>query len=334
METVTTLPNILRKFNPDLKGMSKGKGKGQTKFNMAVSGAKISGVPGQVRRLIEAMKNDTSVDFQNDWKLVTLFIGGNDLCQYCNDRASLCPQNYRHHMMTSLDILYNEVPRVMVNVLEILQIEGLRRIKRDSLGCSVLQQFICTCFLAPSEDSPELADIKRINQELQIETEKLVYGGRYDGREDFAVVAQPFFKNTIVPLNADGRPDATYFSEDCFHFNERGHSSMATALWNNMLEPVGKKQTYNNFTNSRNDLKCPTKEQPYIFTKVNSLPTVTTTTPVPTTNTSAPPFIPECSDSVPVWLSPVLGAVDLVIGCAITWLLLSCRAKRIGLQSR
>lgn len=34
--------DILRKFNPDLKGMSKGKGKGQTKFNMAVSGAKIS----------------------------------------------------------------------------------------------------------------------------------------------------------------------------------------------------------------------------------------------------------------------------------------------------
>ncbi|XP_072313550.1 phospholipase B1, membrane-associated [Eucyclogobius newberryi] len=334
LETVTTLPNILRKFNPDLKGMSKGQGNLQSKFNMAVSGAKIAAIPDQVTRLIEAMKSDSSVDFENDWKLVTLFIGGNDLCSYCHDRATLSPQKYSQHMMETLDILYNEVPRVLVNVLEILQIEGLRRVKRDSLGCSVLQELVCTCFLTPSDDSPELSEIKRINQELQVETEKLVFGSRYDGREDFAVVAQPFFKNSIVPLNADGRPDDTYFSADCFHFSERGHSSMAAALWNNMLEPVGKKQTFNNFTNARNDLKCPTKDHPYIFTKVNSQPSESTTTaspPVhstPTPSASASPVLPECGDSVPVWLSPVLGVVGLLIGCAVTWLLLSCRAKR------
>uniref|UniRef100_A0A3Q2QY80 Phospholipase B1, membrane-associated n=1 Tax=Fundulus heteroclitus TaxID=8078 RepID=A0A3Q2QY80_FUNHE len=104
-----------------------------------------------------------------------------------------------------------------------------------------------------------MAEMKRINRELQIETEKLVYGGRYDGREDFAVVVQPFFRNSIVPLNAEGLPDTTFFSEDCFHFSERGHAGMAAALWNNMLEPVGKKQSYNNFTNARNILKCPTE---------------------------------------------------------------------------
>ncbi|XP_023256754.1 phospholipase B1, membrane-associated-like [Seriola lalandi dorsalis] len=350
LETVTTLPNILKKFNPKIKGVSKGQGKRQTGLNMAVSGAKISGIPGQVRHLIDTIKNDSSVDFENDWKLVTLFIGGNDLCQYCNDRASLSPQNYSYHMMTSLDMLYKEVPRTIVNVLEILEIEGLRRIKRDSLGCSVLQKYVCPCFLLPGEDSPELAEVKRINRELQIETENLVYGGRYDGREDFAVVAQPFFQNSIVPLNADGRPDTTYFSEDCFHFSERGHADMAIALWNNMLEPVGKKQTYNNFTNARNNIKCPTEEHPYIFTKANSLPSSTTTTapktdsttfpltsttsttttptPAPTTHSTALPLTSDCLDSVPVWLAAVLAVIGLLIGWSVTWLLLSCRAKR------
>uniref|UniRef100_UPI0037E7CE66 phospholipase B1, membrane-associated-like n=1 Tax=Semicossyphus pulcher TaxID=241346 RepID=UPI0037E7CE66 len=332
LETVTTIPNILKKFNPKVIGMSKGQGKWQTGFNVAVSGAKVSGIPGQVRRLIDIMRNDSKVDFKNDWKLVTLFIGGNDLCQYCNDRASLSPQNYSHHMMTSLDMLYKEVPRVIVNVMEILEIEGLRRIKRDSLGCNVLQQFVCPCFLFPGEDSPELAEVKRINRELQTETEKLVYGGRYDGREDFAVVAQPFFQNTVVPVNADAKPDDTYFSEDCFHFSERGHADMATSLWNNMLEPVGKKQTYNNFRNSRNSIKCPTEENPYIFTRVNSLPSSTsapdtTVTKAPITqNTAQPP--PDCTDYVPVWLAAVLAVVGLLIGWGITWLLLSCRAKR------
>ncbi|XP_029315903.1 phospholipase B1, membrane-associated [Cottoperca gobio] len=335
LETVTTLPNILKKFNPKIKGVSKGQGKRRTGFNVAVSGAKISGIPGQIRLLIDTMKNNTAVDFENDWKLVTLFIGGNDLCQYCNDRASLSSQNYSHHMMTSLDMLYKEVPKTIVNVLEILEVEGLRRIKKDSLGCNVLQKYVCPCFLIPGDDSPELAELKRFNRELQIETANLVYGSRYVAREDFAVVLQPFFRNTVVPLNADGRPDSTYFSVDCFHFSERGHADMAAALWNNMLEPVGKKQTYNNFTNARNNIKCPTEEHPYIFTKVNSLPSWTTTaaptthsTASPHSSTTAMPLTSDCTDNVPAWLAAVLAMTGLLIGCGVTWLLLSCRAKR------
>ncbi|XP_040055625.2 phospholipase B1, membrane-associated isoform X1 [Gasterosteus aculeatus] len=308
LETVTTLPNILKKFNPNIKGFSTGQGQKQTGFNMAVSGAKIAGIPGQVRRLIDTMKNNSTLDFEKDWKLVTLFIGGNDLCQYCNDRVSMSPQNYSRHLMTSLDMLYEEVPKTIVNILEILEIEGLRRLKKDSLGCNVLQKFVCPCFLLPGEDSPELAEMKRINRELQLETEELVYGGRYAGREDFAAVVQPFFRNSMLPLNADGRPDTTYFSVDCFHFSERGHAEMASALWNNMLEPVGKKQTYNNFTNTRNNIKCPTEEHPYIFTKVNS--------------------VARCNENVPVWLAAVLAVTGLLIGCAVTWLFLSCSAKR------
>ncbi|KAJ4938911.1 hypothetical protein JOQ06_028377 [Pogonophryne albipinna] len=331
LETVTTLPNILKKFNPEIKGFSKGVGKRQTAFNMAVSGAKIAGIPGQIRKLIDTMKNDTTVDFENDWKLVTLFIGGNDLCQYCNDRATLSLQNYSLHMKTSLDMFYQEVPKIIVNIVEILEMEGLRKIKKDSLGCSVLQPLVCPCFLQTTEDSPELAEIKRFNRDLQFETENVAYGGGYDDREDFAVVVQPFFKNTIIPMNAEGRPDTTYFSVDCFHFSERGHADMASALWNNMLEPVGRKQTYNNFTNARNNIKCPTEEHPYIFTKVNSLPspaTTTTTTTSPTAHSTAlpPPF--ECTNTVPVWLAAVLAVTGLLIGWAVTWLLLCCRDKR------
>uniref|UniRef100_A0A668U0G7 Uncharacterized protein n=1 Tax=Oreochromis aureus TaxID=47969 RepID=A0A668U0G7_OREAU len=88
---------------------------------------------------------------------------------------------------------------------------------------------------------------------------KNTLGCRYDNKEDFAVVLQPFFKSTILPFNAEGQPDVTYFSQDCFHFSERGHADMAVALWNNMMEPVGEKQTYNAFSNGRDRIKCPTE---------------------------------------------------------------------------
>uniref|UniRef100_H3DIM1 Uncharacterized protein n=1 Tax=Tetraodon nigroviridis TaxID=99883 RepID=H3DIM1_TETNG len=315
---VTTLPNILREFNPSVTGFSKGICKETSPnafLNQAVSGATAGGIPKQVRRLIDTLKSDPTVDFQNDWKLVTLFIGGNDLCQFCNDRVSMSPQNYSLHMKTSLDMLYREVPRAIVNILEVLEVEGLRKIKRDSLGCNLLQKYVCPCFLLAGENSPELDEAKRFNRELQIETENLVYGGRYEDREDFAVVVQPFLKNTVVPLDTDGKPDTTYFSVDCFHFSERGHADMAAAMWNNMLEPVGKKQTYNDFANARNTIKCPTEEHPYIFTKANSFPPSTTAAP-------------RTVSTVPVWLAAVLAVTGLLTGFVVSWLLLCCMNKR------
>ncbi|XP_043118248.1 phospholipase B1, membrane-associated [Puntigrus tetrazona] len=313
LETVTTLPNILKKFNPSIFGFSKGKSKLSNGFNMAVSGAKAGNIPAQVRDLITALKNSTDVDFEKDWKLVTLFIGGNDLCQYCHDRASLSPSMYISHIRDSLDMLYNEVPRVLVNFVEILEIKDLRRIKRNTLGCSLLQENMCPCFLEPRENSPEMNEMNKVNRDLQTETERLVYGGRYDGRQDFAVVLQPFFKNSVVPVVEDGTPDLTFFSVDCFHFSERGHAEMAIALWNNMLEPVDSKQTYNNFTYDRSKIRCPTKEHPYIFTRIND------GTPLPA----------DCpSDAVPSWAAAVLAVGGLVIGWVITWMIFYYRERK------
>ncbi|CAN9502403.1 unnamed protein product [Ophioblennius macclurei] len=327
LENTTTLGNILKKFNPDLKGMSTGQGNEQIRgFNVAVSGAKISGIPGQVQRLVAAMKNDSAVDFEKDWKLVTLFIGGNDMCQYCNDRATYSAENHTIHMRTSLDILYKEVPRVIVNVVELFEIEGLRKIKRNSLGCNIVQPFVCPCFLAPGEDSPELAEVKQVNRQVQDDTRELVYGGRYDGREDFAAVVQPFLRSTILPLTVDGVPDNTYFSEDCFHFNERGHSEMASALWNNMLEPVGEKLTYNDFRDDRGGLKCPSEEHPYIFTKRNSFPSPTTTPAPPSTTDQT--NTPKCPETIPIWLAPVVAVIGLLVGCGVTSIFFICRTKK------
>lgn len=140
---------------------------------------------------------------------------------------------------------------------------------------------------------------------------------------------------------------------------------------------MGKKQTYNDFANARNTIKCPTEvgsyslwdllnyyyyyfpcvhvqfkksgppwplcvfqEHPYIFTKVNSFPPATTAAPgtastapsesstaSATASTGQPPPA-ACTDTVPVWLTAVLAVAGLLTGCVVTWLLLSCRAKR------
>ncbi|XP_036449109.1 phospholipase B1, membrane-associated [Colossoma macropomum] len=327
LETITTLPNILKKFNPNVLGFSKGRSKRPNGFNMAVSGAKASDIPGQVRDLIETLRSNTSVDFEQDWKLVTLFIGGNDLCQYCKDRDSLSPKKYIEHIRDALDMLNNEVPRVLVNLVEILQIEDLRKVKSNTLGCS-LQLTLCPCFLNPEENSEEMYEMKRINRELQTNTERLVYGGRYDNRDDFAVVLQPFFQNSVVPMGKDKQPDLSFFSVDCFHFTERGHAEMAIALWNNMLEPVGSKQNYNNFTYDRSKIQCPSEEHPFIFTRMNSLATEPTGLVVTTSDIVMPLTADDHENHVPSWTAAVLAVAGVMIGVATTWIVMHCRERR------
>ncbi|XP_062407031.1 phospholipase B1, membrane-associated-like [Sardina pilchardus] len=110
---------------------------------------------------------------------------------------------------------------------------------------------------------------------------------------------------------------------------------MATALWNNMLEPVGRKQVYTNLTYDRTKVHCPTQAQPFIYTHRNSQLSpapATTTAPAPTTtatlSTTAPP-VPSCPDSVPVWVPVVLAISGLLIGWAVTWMVFSRQRKRM-----
>ncbi|XP_042359876.1 phospholipase B1, membrane-associated-like [Plectropomus leopardus] len=339
LERVTTLPNILKKFNPFLKGFSKGQGDRQKAFNMAVSGAKTSEIPAQAEALIKAMKENKQVNFDKDWKLVTIFIGGNDLCHYCIDQNNLSPKNYSHNLMLTLDMLYEEVPRLLVNVVTILQIDPLKSVQKNTLGCSLLQRTSCPCVINPAENSPEIEEIKRINRDYQAEIQHLISGNRYDGKEDFSVVLQPFLKNSFIPRIGVGEADSSFFSVDCFHISERAHAEMAIGLWNNMLEPVGRKQTYNNFTYDRSKIHCPSEANPFIFTKINSLPSppvTTTTTPVytPSTTTTAttsspePTILPKCPSSVPVWGTVIVGITSLLVGIFATSQICRCQRQR------
>ncbi|KAM9435049.1 phospholipase B1, membrane-associated-like isoform 1-T1 [Clarias gariepinus] len=330
LDSTTTLPNILRKFNPSLQGFSTGDGvSGQDGFNMAVSAATASDLVAQVNRLILSLKSNKNVDFEMDWKLITVLIGVSDLCQYCNDQNNLSPQNYRHHLMKALDLLYKEVPRALVNVLTVPEIEVLRMVKKSSLGCSFFPRDVCPCLMTPDDNSLELSELMLINQEYQTEMEQLISGERYDGREDFTVVLQPYLQNTTIPLDKDGNPDLSYFTLDCFHFSERAQAEMAISLWNNMLEPVGNKQIFNNFTYDRTKLRCPSETlRPFIYTKINSHPDHITT-PEPTTTSTLVPSTPApCPNSLPMWVAAIFGVVGILLGWGITWLFMRRLIKK------
>lgn len=48
-----------------------------------MGGSKAQNITQQAINLVDALSMDDSLDFYNDWKIVTVYIGGNDLCDVC-----------------------------------------------------------------------------------------------------------------------------------------------------------------------------------------------------------------------------------------------------------
>uniref|UniRef100_A0A3B4ASI3 Uncharacterized protein n=1 Tax=Periophthalmus magnuspinnatus TaxID=409849 RepID=A0A3B4ASI3_9GOBI len=168
---------IIRLFNPGLVGASPGKTVhglqahiSDTGFNLAVTGHNTN-LPGQTRNLIDTLRGYEQTLFSVD--------------------------NFIHYMSVSLEMLMNEVPRLIVNVVQILPMRSLREVQRPSPGC-LLQSF-CSCLVEPVSGSAELKELMEVNLEFQ-----------------------------------DGSIDMSFFTHDCFHFTIKGHEELAKGLWNNM----------------------------------------------------------------------------------------------------
>ncbi|XP_019715100.1 phospholipase B1, membrane-associated isoform X2 [Hippocampus comes] len=270
-EDVITLPNIIKLFNPNLLGAARGKtlhgmeaDVGQTGLNLAVTGQNTFNLPGQTRHLIDTLRGFEGLNFEQDWKLLTILMGMNDICDYCKDKALFSAENFIHYMTVSLEMLMNEVPRMIVNVVQILPMQTLREVQKPTPGC-LLQRSFCSCLIEPVARSAELRELVELNLEFQRRLEALLLADRFF-RDDFAVVLQPFLKQADPPRLPSGKIDMSFFTHDCFHFTIKGHEELAKGLWNNMFQPEGGKTVVSSFSDPIT-LVCPPMEHPYIFTR-------------------------------------------------------------------
>ncbi|XP_056872849.1 phospholipase B1, membrane-associated isoform X2 [Takifugu flavidus] len=266
-----TPPDIIKLFNPKLLGAAPGKTVhgmqahiSETGFNLAVTGHNTFNLPGQTRHLIDTLRGYEGLNFEKDWKLLTILMGMNDICDYCKDKTLFSVDNFIHYMTVSLEMLMNEVPRMIVNVVQILPMQTLREVRKPTPGC-LLQRSFCSCLIEPEASSPELRELIEVNLTFQKRLEELLYSDRFF-KDDFAVVLQPFLKHADPPRLPNGKIDMTFFTHDCFHFTIKGHEELAKGVWNNMFQPEGGKMIVSSFSDPI-ALICPSMEHPYIFTR-------------------------------------------------------------------
>ena len=129
LEYVTTLPNLIKQYNPDLIGFSVNTTTAfdpsnienpSTGFNLAISGARASNILDEAVEMVAKMKADQRVNFEEDWKVVTLLAGVNDLCQLpCIDSPMGYPDAWVGNIKEALDYMQEELPKTLVNLVQI-----------------------------------------------------------------------------------------------------------------------------------------------------------------------------------------------------------------------
>lgn len=267
VSSVVTMPNILRTHADSLHGHSTGKGKQgatQSKLNYAVAGSTAQDLHDQALKLLDAMRRDSNVDFNNDWKVITVFIGGNDVCNHFDgEKDQNTPDKYIEGIRKAIDVFHAAIPRVFVNLVEVLDLSILPDLSKG-LICPMLHRYLCKNVAA----GKDRAGVKLLVQEYNQKIFDLVSSGKYETRDDFTVVIQPFLRNTTYPKQSNGQPDWSFFAPDCFHFSAKGHASAGEALWNNMMEPVGSKSTA--WKPDGQHVLCPSEQRPYLATYQNS----------------------------------------------------------------
>ena len=176
-------------------------------------------------RLIDELKHRPDVDFYQDWKMVTIIIGHNDLCSVVCNRPDFQALTETSNVAEALDILYHHLPRAFVNLMPITDVSLLFDLKNLPLFCHFIRKWLCPCLFSPLQSGR--FDKEKTQAWLDTDAEgldRLVASGRYDTKDDFTVVIQPTLIQGSLPQLRNGNIDLNFLAPDCFHFSQRTHA--------------------------------------------------------------------------------------------------------------
>jgi phospholipase B1 len=267
----TTLANFLRYYNPSIQGFSLGSHIVELCYgplcppfqyhpaldvlDAAQSGAMVADlVSHELDYLIKQVKANPMINLKEDWKLLTILIGANDLCASCTlVKEFLDPAEFEKHLSETLEGIRTNIPRVFVQLVEVFNLSQVYDLSLKTKACANIHRdlFIeCDCIFGPdASKTRQLVD--EYGQQYNARSRALAAYYQALGDPSFTVVAQPFGRNTMLK----NFPTDILSTLDCFHPSLIAHQGMAIALWNNLLTPAALKKTSMNLTDTP---LCPT----------------------------------------------------------------------------
>lgn len=168
---VSSIANFLKRYSPNIQGASLGTHWVEVcldafcpsahqpaldQLNAAQSGAWAQNLPDQAKWLIQQMKANPKIDFVNDWKMITVLIGANNLCASCI--TFLDPFDTAAQFGQSMQTTFNElanIPKVFVNVVNIFNLSSVWEVSKGTPYCKTVHQDFpieCECDFSSAAD--------------------------------------------------------------------------------------------------------------------------------------------------------------------------------------
>lgn len=262
-----TVPNFLRHYRADLVGASRGTHlvelchgswcppdevayrPASDRFNAAQTGAMSGNLGMEAKYLLQQVRHHPAVNVAQDWKLLTVFIGVNDVCQVAcrNDTAGVADA-FESKVLLNLERIRERLPRTLVVLMELPDASQVHWFANRHTRCLMSQPFImmeCPCAMGSEDARWDMrlltADYNGRLQRVAAKMNRLVAALQPDrALQDFAVVTLPFMRDTDLREDV---PQHFMSKLDCFHPSLAAHQAMAAAYWRSLFQPHAQKAT-------------------------------------------------------------------------------------------
>ncbi|KAG2230357.1 hypothetical protein INT48_002810 [Thamnidium elegans] len=206
-------------------------------LNAALTSATAMNLDKELNYLIKSMKNMRSIDFENDWKMINIQIGSNDMCDSCRensiDRAS--PERYGEYVEAAVDKIHAIIPKVIVNLIGNYNVSGVFPLtakyedycvaRNDGSGngcaCALTQEGLDKMRKLTIAYDRKLIEISNKYKKLNSKSFAVVY---QHNRYDLPKFSMEFFSTL-----------------DCFHPSLKGHQWTSKVIWNQLFVPQSQK---------------------------------------------------------------------------------------------
>uniref|UniRef100_A0A8R1I8R7 Uncharacterized protein n=1 Tax=Caenorhabditis japonica TaxID=281687 RepID=A0A8R1I8R7_CAEJA len=170
------------------------------------------------------------IDINKDWKLVSLWIGTNDVGTLgYGDEPPISKETYKSEIEQGLKYLKENLPRTIVSIIGMFPAQLLQE------ASSILKTG------KRMRDETNQKKLDSLSNDYRNASFEIQDEGNFNTKE-FTVVVQPFATEySSVYVDRIGNYNSSFYAVDLFHLSKLGHAILAKHYWQNLFEPVGKK---------------------------------------------------------------------------------------------